>query len=142
MFSKLGFQSRSKKFWNRWLLKQYAIIVRSRLINIPYPDSFIISQLFLSIANALHGSLALTLSIKHFVVYPISLLSDLCNVNYAVQIAVLTTNTNTWNINIQSRSKYEIWCTKTRREYTTATSKLYCKVQETDRIFCCFHHLY
>jgi len=34
--------------------------------------------------------LTLTLSIKNFGVYPISLLSDLCNVNYAVQIAVLT----------------------------------------------------
>jgi len=34
MFTKLGFQSRLKKFWNRLLLKQYAIIVRSRLINI------------------------------------------------------------------------------------------------------------
>jgi len=35
--------------------------------------------------------LALTLSIKNFGVYPISLLSDVCNVDYAVQIAVLTT---------------------------------------------------
>jgi len=34
MFTKLGFQSRSKKFWNRWVLKQYAIIIRSRLITI------------------------------------------------------------------------------------------------------------
>jgi len=34
MFTKLGFQSRLKKFWNCLLLKQYAIIVRSRLINI------------------------------------------------------------------------------------------------------------
>jgi len=34
MFTKLRFQSRSKKFWNRWLIKQFAIIVRSRLINI------------------------------------------------------------------------------------------------------------
>jgi len=33
MFTKLRFQSRSKKFWNRWLIKQLAIIVRSRLIN-------------------------------------------------------------------------------------------------------------
>jgi len=33
MFTELRFQSRSKKFWNRWLIKQYAIIVRSRLIN-------------------------------------------------------------------------------------------------------------
>jgi len=41
-----------------------------------------------------HGqacSLALTLSIKNFGVYPISLLSDLCNVDYAVHTAVLTT---------------------------------------------------
>jgi len=51
----------------------------------------IISQLFLSIANALYGNLTLTLSIKNFGVYPISLLSDLCNVDYAVQIAVSTT---------------------------------------------------
>jgi len=51
----------------------------------------IISQLFSSIANNLHGSLALTLSIKHFGVYPLSLLSDLCNVDYAVHIAVVTT---------------------------------------------------
>jgi len=35
--------------------------------------------------------LALTLSIKNFGVYPISLLSDLCNVDYAVHTAVLTT---------------------------------------------------
>jgi len=33
MFTKLRFQSRSKKFWSRWLIKQYAIVVRSRLIN-------------------------------------------------------------------------------------------------------------
>ena len=33
MFTKLRFQSRSKKFWNCWLIKQYTIIVRSRLIN-------------------------------------------------------------------------------------------------------------
>jgi len=46
---------------------------------------------FLSIVNALRGSLTLTLSIKIFGVYPIFLLSDLCNVDYAVQIAVLTT---------------------------------------------------
>jgi len=32
MFTKFRFQSRSKKFLNRWLIKQYAIIVRSRLI--------------------------------------------------------------------------------------------------------------
>jgi len=42
-------------------------------------------------ANALYGNLTLTLSIKNFGEYPISLLSDLCNVDYAVQIAVLTT---------------------------------------------------
>jgi len=42
-------------------------------------------------ANVLYGNLTLTLSIKNVGVYPISLLSDLCNVNYAVQIAVLTT---------------------------------------------------
>jgi len=36
--------------------------------------------------------LTLTLPTKNFGVYPISLLSDLCNVDYAVQIAVLTTN--------------------------------------------------
>ena len=40
---------------------------------------------------ALYGNLTLTLSIKNFGVYPISLLSDLFNVDYAVQIAVLTT---------------------------------------------------
>jgi len=34
MFTKLRFQSRSKRFWNRCLIKQYTIIVRSRLINI------------------------------------------------------------------------------------------------------------
>jgi len=50
MFTKLGFQSRSKKFWNRWLLKQYAIIVRGRLINIPYLDS-------LSFLNFFWGSI-------------------------------------------------------------------------------------
>ena len=33
MFTKLRFQSRSKMFWNRWLIKQYAIVVRNRLIN-------------------------------------------------------------------------------------------------------------
>jgi len=57
----------------------------------PHPDSFVISQFFLNIANALHGSLVLTLSTKNFGKYPISLLSDLCNVDYAVQIVVLTT---------------------------------------------------
>jgi len=31
------------------------------------------------------------LSIKNFGLYPISLLSDLCNVDYAEQVAVLTT---------------------------------------------------
>jgi len=49
------------------------------------------SQLFLRIANALYGNLTLTLSIENVGVYPISVLSDLCNVDYAVQIAVLTT---------------------------------------------------
>jgi len=39
----------------------------------------IISQLFLSIANALYDSLALMFSIKNFGVYLISLLSDLCS---------------------------------------------------------------
>jgi len=34
MFTKLRFQSRSKRFWNRWLVKQFSIIVRSRLITI------------------------------------------------------------------------------------------------------------
>jgi len=33
MFTKPRFQPRSKKFWNYWLIKQYTIIVRSRLIN-------------------------------------------------------------------------------------------------------------
>jgi len=33
MFTKLQFQSRSKMFWNRCLIKQYTIIVRSHLIN-------------------------------------------------------------------------------------------------------------
>jgi len=33
---------------------------------------------------------------------------DLCNVDYAVHIAVLTTKYNMYNINIRSRSKYEI----------------------------------
>jgi len=49
----------------------------SRLINI-HIEFIIISQLFLSIANSLHGSLALTLSNQNFVVNPISLLCDLC----------------------------------------------------------------
>jgi len=90
MFTKLRFQSRSKTFWSRWLIKQYAIIVRSRL-KTPTSGFIIISQLFLSIANALHGSLTLTFSIKKFGVYPISLLSDLCNVDCAIQVALLTT---------------------------------------------------
>jgi len=83
-----------EKVWNHWLIKQYAIIVRSRLINTHIQIHYIFIQLyfsFLSIANALHGSLALTLSIKNFGVYPISLLGDLCDVDYSVQIAVLTT---------------------------------------------------
>jgi len=77
-------------FWNLWL-KQYAIIIRSRLIT----DRIWIHYHFLtfsSIANALYGNLTLTLSIKSFGVYPISLVGDLCNVGYAVQITVLTTN--------------------------------------------------
>jgi len=73
MFTNIRFQSRSKIFWNRWLIKKYAIIVRSRLINTHATSGFIIiSQLFLSIANALHGSLALMLSIKNFGVYCVS----------------------------------------------------------------------
>jgi len=47
MFTKLRFQSRSKKFWNLWYINHYAIIIRSRLINIPI-EFAIISQLFLS----------------------------------------------------------------------------------------------
>jgi len=71
MFTKLRFQSRLKKFWNRWFIKQYAIIFRSRLINTHTRIHYIIiSQHFLSIANALHGSLALTLSIKILVCIP------------------------------------------------------------------------
>ena len=38
-----------------------------------------------------NGNLTLTLSTKSLCVYPISLLGDLCNVDYLVQIAVLTT---------------------------------------------------
>jgi len=93
MFTKLRFQLRSKKFWNHWLIKQYEIIVRSRLINAHIQIHYIFSTIFsfLCIANALPGSLVLTLSIKNFGVYPISLLSDLCDVDYSAQIAVLTT---------------------------------------------------
>jgi len=50
-----------------------------------------IFQLFLSAANAPYGNLTLTLSINNFGVYHISLLSDLCIVDYTVPIAVLTT---------------------------------------------------
>jgi len=40
MFTKLRFQSRSKKFWNRWLIKQYAIINRQESSdNYPHLDS-------------------------------------------------------------------------------------------------------
>jgi len=34
MFTKIRFQSSSKKFWSRWLIKQYGIIVRRCLTNI------------------------------------------------------------------------------------------------------------
>ena len=91
MFTKLRFQSRSKKFWNRRFIKQYTIIVRSRLINTHIRIHYHFST-FSEYCDPLHGSLALTLSIKNFGVFSISLLSDLCNVDYAVQIAVLTTN--------------------------------------------------
>jgi len=90
MFTKLRFQSRSKKFWNRWLIKQYAIIIRSRLINIHIRIHYHLST-FSEYCDPLHDSLVLTLSINIFGVYPISLLSDLCNVDYAGQIAVLAT---------------------------------------------------
>jgi len=93
MFTKLKFQSRSKKVWNLWLINQYAIIIRSRLTNI-HIEFAIISQLFLSIANPLHGSLELTLSIQNLVYIPslcFVIFADLCNVDYAVQIALLTT---------------------------------------------------
>jgi len=36
MFTKLRFQSRSKKFWNLWYINQHAIIIRSRPINHPH----------------------------------------------------------------------------------------------------------
>jgi len=90
MFTKLGFQSRSKKFWNRWLLSNMQLLQESSDKH-PTSGFIIISQFFLRTANAVHGSLTLVLSIKNFGVYPISLLSDLCNVDYTVQIAVLTT---------------------------------------------------
>ena len=113
MFTKLRFQSRSKKIWNRWLIKQYAIIVWSRLINTHIRIMIIIiSQLFLSIANALHGSLALTLSIKNFGVYLISLLVVFVMLIMQYRLQFWQRHTNMRNINIRSRSKYEIWCSK------------------------------
>jgi len=90
MFTKLRFQSRSKTFWSRWFIKQYAVIVRSRLINTHIRIHYNFAT-FSEYCERSHGSLALTLSNQNFGVYPISLLSDLCNVDYAVQIAVLTT---------------------------------------------------
>jgi len=83
------FQSRSKKFWNRWL-KQYAIIIRSRLITIHIRIHYYHFSTFSEYCKRSIWQFD-TLSIKNFGVYPISLLNDLCNVDYAVQIAVLTT---------------------------------------------------
>ena len=141
MFTKLRFQSRLKKFRNLWFINQYAINVRSRLINI-HIELTIISQLFLSVANSLLCSLALMLSIQNFGVYPIFLLCDLCNVDFAVEVAVLTTQYK----EVQHKyTKYrrmdEIYCSKTERESTTAPSKFCCKVQNADRTLCCFHYI-
>jgi len=83
------FQSRSKKFWNRWL-KQYAIIIRSRLI----AGLIRIHYHFLTFSEYCKRSIwqfDTNVINQKFGVYPISLLGDLCNVDYAVQIAVLTT---------------------------------------------------
>jgi len=86
----IRFQSRSKKFWNRWSIKQYAIIIRSRLINI---HIHIYSHLstFSEYCERSTWKFGTNVIIKNVDVYPISLLSDLCNVDYAVQIVVLTT---------------------------------------------------
>jgi len=82
------FQSRSKKFWNRWL-KRYVIIIRNRLITIHIHIHYY-SSTFSEYCKRSTWQFD-TLSIKNFGVYPISLLSDLCNVDYAVKIAALTT---------------------------------------------------
>ena len=141
MFTKLRLQSRSKKFWNCLLIKQHTIIVRSRLIN-THIRFIIISQLFLSIENALHGNLALTLSTKNFGVCPISLLSDLRNVDYAIQIAVLTTKCEYLQHKYTNyRSKYEIWCSETKRKHNS-NFKVLLQSPESRRNFGCFHHPY
>jgi len=85
----IRFQSRSKKFWNRWL-KQYAIIIRSHLITIHIRIHYHFSTFSEYWKRSILQFDTNDINQK-FGVYPISLFSDLCNVNYAVQIAVLTT---------------------------------------------------
>ena len=109
MFTKLRFQSRSKQFWSRWLIKQYAIIVRSCLINIHNRIYYQFST-FSEYCERSTWQFGTNVSIKYFGVYPNSLLSDVYNVYYAVQIAVLTTKYEYVQHKYTNRSKYEIWC--------------------------------
>jgi len=83
------FQSRSKKFWNRWL-KQYAIIIGSRLITIHIRIHYHFST-FSEYCKRSIWQFGTNVINQTLGVYPISLLRDLCNVDYAVQIAVSTT---------------------------------------------------
>jgi len=49
---------------------------------------------------------------KNFCVAPISLLSDICNVDYPVQMAVLATKCEYVQHTYTKQEKNEIWCLK------------------------------
>jgi len=83
------FQSRSKKVWNRWL-KQYAIIIKSRLKTIHIRIHYHFST-FSEYCRRYIWQFDTNVINQNLVVYTISLLNDLCNVAYAMRTAVLTT---------------------------------------------------
>ena len=72
MFTKLRFQSRSKMFWNRWLIKQYAIVVRNRLINTHIRIHYIFST-FSEYYERSTWQFGTNVINQNFGVYPISL---------------------------------------------------------------------
>jgi len=123
MFTKLRFQSLSKKFWSRWLIKQYAIIVRSRLINIHIRIHYHFSTFSEYCERSTWQFGTNVINQKFWCVS--HLFSDLCSDLWSLYLVIFVMlimqnrlqfwqrNTNMCNINVRSRSKYEISCSKT-----------------------------
>jgi len=92
MFTNSNFSHARKSFWSRWL-KQYAIIIRSRLITGHIRIHYHFST-FSEYCKRSIWQFDTNIINQKFWCVSISLLGDLCNVDYAVQIVVLTTKYN------------------------------------------------